>query len=59
VEHVVHGLSHAAAAVPGVGAVTGWATMAAGYAVVGLAVGGVVAAVVTGLQRVLPRRAGR
>ena len=59
VEHVVEGLSHAAAAVPGVGAVTGWAVMAAGYAVVGLAVGGVVAAVVTGLQRVLPRRAGR
>ena len=46
-------------AIPGVGAVTGWAVMAAGYAVVGLAVGGVVAAVVTGLRRVVPRRPGR
>jgi len=56
VEHVVEALSHGAAAVPGVGAVTGWAAMAGAYAVVGLAVGGVVAAVVTGLRRVFAKR---
>jgi len=56
VEHVVEALSHAAAAVPGVGAITGWAAMAGAYAVVGLAVGGVVAAVVTGVRRVFAGR---
>ena len=57
VEHVVKGLSHAAAtAVPGVGAAAGWAAMAGVYAVVGLAVGGVVAAVVTGAGRVFAKR---
>ena len=52
IPHVVEGLAHGAAAVPGLGAVTGWAAMAAGFAVVGLAVGGVL----VGARRLVPRR---
>ncbi|MBO9558987.1 MAG: DUF808 domain-containing protein [Caulobacter sp.] len=42
VPHWVEGASHWAAQVPVVGAVTGWLAMAAGSAVVGLIVGGVI-----------------
>jgi hypothetical protein len=52
VPQVVEGLAHGAAAVPGVGAATGWVTMAAAFAVVGLAVGGVL----VGARRLVPGR---
>lgn len=45
IPHWVEGLSHWAHGVPGVGAVTGWLAFALGSAVVGLAVGGVLAGV--------------
>ncbi|MDP3746493.1 MAG: DUF808 domain-containing protein [Phenylobacterium sp.] len=45
VPHLVEGLSHWASAVPGIGAVTGWAAMATGSAVVGLLVGAPIVAV--------------
>jgi uncharacterized protein len=45
VPHWVEGASHWASQVPGVGAVTGWLAMAAGSAVVGLIVGGVIVGV--------------
>jgi predicted DNA repair protein MutK len=45
VPHWVEGFSHWARQVPGVGAVTGWLAFALGSAVVGLAVGGVLAGV--------------
>lgn len=43
IPHWVEGLSHWAAGAPGVGPVTGWLAFALGSAVVGLAVGGVLA----------------
>jgi predicted DNA repair protein MutK len=52
VPHVVDGLRDWAGSVPAVGALTGWAAMAGAFAVVGLAVGGVL----LGLLRLVPRR---
>jgi predicted DNA repair protein MutK len=52
VPHLVEGASHWAAGVPGVGVVTGWMAMAAGSAVVGFTVGGVIVAAV----HLIPRR---
>lgn len=49
---LVEGVSHWAAGVPVIGAVTGWLAFAAGSALVGLAVGGVVVAA----MHLLPRR---
>jgi predicted DNA repair protein MutK len=46
VPHAVEHLSEIASHVPGIGAVTGWLTFAAGAAVVGFAVGGAIVAVV-------------
>ncbi|MDP3855678.1 DUF808 domain-containing protein [Phenylobacterium sp.] len=46
VPHLVEGVSHWASAAPGIGAVTGWAAMAAGSAVVGLLVGAPIVAVI-------------
>ena len=45
VPHWVEGFSHWAGQVPGIGAVTGWLAFALGSAVVGLAIGGVLAGV--------------
>ncbi len=45
VPHLVEGVSHWASAVPGIGAVTGWAAMAMGSAVVGLLIGAPIVAV--------------
>lgn len=45
IPHWVEGLSHWAAGAPGVGPVTGWLAFAMGSAVVGLAIGGVLAGV--------------
>ncbi|WP_332768667.1 DUF808 domain-containing protein [Phenylobacterium sp.] len=45
VPHLVEGVSHWASAVPGIGAVTGWAAMATGSAVVGLLIGAPIVAV--------------
>lgn len=45
IPHWVEGFSHWAGQVPGVGAVTGWLAFALGSAVVGLAIGGVLAGV--------------
>ncbi|WP_269714880.1 DUF808 domain-containing protein [Caulobacter sp. NIBR2454] len=53
VEHGVEAIGHAAATVPGVGAATGWAAMAAAYGVFGLAVGSVLALIV----HLIPKRA--
>lgn len=50
--HLVEGASHWAARAPGVGPVTGWMAMAAGSAVVGLIIGGVIVIAV----HLLPRR---
>jgi predicted DNA repair protein MutK len=50
----VEALSHWAAAAPGVGAITGWLAFATGSAVVGLVVGGIVAASL----HLVPKRAG-
>jgi predicted DNA repair protein MutK len=50
----VEAASHWAAAVPGVGPVTGWLAFAAGSAVVGLVVGGVI----VGALHLIPKRAG-
>ncbi len=52
VPHLVDGVSEWAGGVPGVGVLTGWAAMAAAFAVVGLAVGGVL----LGLLRLVPKR---
>jgi predicted DNA repair protein MutK len=52
VPHLVEGASHWAAGVPGVGVVTGWMAMAAGSAVVGFIIGGVIVAVV----HLIPRK---
>jgi predicted DNA repair protein MutK len=52
VPHWVEGFSHWAGAVPGVGAVTGWAAMAAASAVVGLIVGGAI----VGVLHLVPRK---
>jgi predicted DNA repair protein MutK len=52
VPHWVEGFSHWAGAVPGVGAVTGWAAMAAASAVVGLIVGGAI----VGVLHLIPRK---
>ena len=52
VPHLVEGASHWAARAPGVGPVTGWMAMAAGSAVVGLVIGGVIVIAV----HLLPRR---
>jgi predicted DNA repair protein MutK len=52
VPHWVEGFSHWAGAVPGVGAVTGWAAMAAGSAVVGLIIGGAI----VGVLHLIPRK---
>jgi len=46
VPHWVEGFSHWAGQVPGVGAATGWLAFALGSAVVGLAIGGVLAGVI-------------
>jgi predicted DNA repair protein MutK len=51
IPHWVETFSHAAGGVPGIGAVTGWAAMAAGSAVVGVVVGGVVALVMAGVHK--------
>jgi len=45
VPNIVETIGHAAGTVPGVGAITGWTATAAASAVVGLAVGGVIVAV--------------
>jgi predicted DNA repair protein MutK len=52
VPHWVEAASHWAGQVPGVGAVTGWLAMAAGSAVVGLIVGGVI----VGVVHLIPRK---
>ncbi|TCS17264.1 DUF808 domain-containing protein [Caulobacter sp. BK020] len=52
VPHWVEGASHWAGGVPGVGPVTGWLAMAAGSAVVGLVVGGVI----VGVLHLIPRK---
>ncbi|MDP3175794.1 MAG: DUF808 domain-containing protein [Phenylobacterium sp.] len=52
VPHGVETLSHAASQVPAIGAITGWMAMAAGSAVVGLVVGGLLA----GVLHFVPRR---
>jgi len=52
VPHLVEGASHWAAGTPGVGPVTGWMAMAAGSAVVGVVIGGVIVIAV----HLLPRR---
>jgi predicted DNA repair protein MutK len=52
VPHWVEGFSHWAGGVPGVGAVTGWAAMAAASAVVGLIIGGVI----VGVVHLIPRK---
>lgn len=52
VEHAVEVVSHAAATVPGIGAATGWAAMAAAYAAFGLVVG----AVIAGIIHLIPKR---
>ena len=52
VPHWVEGFSHWAGAVPGVGAVTGWAAMAAASAVVGLIIGGAI----VGVLHLIPRK---
>ncbi|MET0336505.1 MAG: DUF808 domain-containing protein [Caulobacter sp.] len=52
VEHAVEVVSHAAATVPGIGAATGWAAMAAAYAVFGLVVG----AIIAGIIHLIPKR---
>ncbi|KRA58336.1 ABC transporter [Caulobacter sp. Root655] len=52
VPHLVEGASHWAAGVPGVGVVTGWMAMAAGSAVVGFIIGGVIVAAV----HLIPRK---
>jgi len=49
---IVEGLSHAAAGVPGIGGFTGWLAFAAGSAVVGLMVGGVI----VGVLHLIPRK---
>jgi predicted DNA repair protein MutK len=49
---LVEGFSHAAATVPGIGPLTGWLAFAAGSAVVGMIVGGVIA----GLLHLVPRK---
>ena len=46
VPHFIESLSHIAERIPGVGAVAGWLTFAAGSAVVGFIVGGVIVFVV-------------
>ncbi len=51
----VEAFSHWAATVPGVGALTGWLAFAAGSAVVGLVVGGIV----VGALHLIPKRGGR
>jgi predicted DNA repair protein MutK len=50
----VEAASHWAGAAPGVGAVTGWLAFAAGSAIVGLVVGGVI----VGAMHLVPKRAG-
>jgi predicted DNA repair protein MutK len=57
VPHAVEALSAAARQVPGVGAITGWAAGAAGAAVVGLVVGGVLAGVMHLVHKVRKPRA--
>ncbi|WP_369062409.1 DUF808 domain-containing protein [Caulobacter sp. 73W] len=52
VEHAVEVVSHAAATVPGIGAASGWAAMAAAYAAFGLVVG----AVIAGIIHLIPKR---
>lgn len=52
VEHAAEVVSHAAAAVPGIGAATGWAALAAAYGVFGLIVGGIIA----GVLHLIPKR---
>jgi len=52
VPHLVEGASHWAAGAPGVGPVTGWMAMAAGSAVVGFVVGGVI----VGVLHLIPRK---
>jgi predicted DNA repair protein MutK len=52
IPELVDGISHAAEAVPGIGAVTGWLAHALAAAVVGLVVGGVIA----GALHFLPKR---
>jgi len=52
VPHLVEGASHWAAGAPGVGPVTGWMAMAAGSAVVGFIVGGVI----VGVLHLIPRK---
>jgi predicted DNA repair protein MutK len=51
----VEGFSHWAGTAPGVGGATAWAAFAAGSALVGLVVGGIIVAVV----HVLPKRGGK
>ncbi len=51
-EHLAEIISHAAAVVPGVGAITGWAAMAAAYGVFGLIVG----ALIAGIVHLIPKR---
>jgi predicted DNA repair protein MutK len=53
IPHLVHGFSHWAGEVPGVGAITGWLATASASAVVGLAVG----AVLAGVLHLIPKKA--
>ncbi len=50
----VEAFSHWAGAAPGIGAITGWLAFAAGSAVVGLVVGGII----VGALHLIPKRAG-
>jgi hypothetical protein len=55
--HIVESAQHGAAAVPGVGALLGWATPVLINAVAGLIAGGLVLLVVTGATRLFKRKA--
>ena len=52
IPHWVEGLSHWAGAVPAIGPVTAWLAMAAGSALVGAAVGGII----VGVLHLIPRK---
>ncbi|CAN5231865.1 DUF808 domain-containing protein [soil metagenome] len=56
---LVHAGAHWAGQVPGVGAVTGWMATAAGSAVVGIAVGAVLVAVMAVVNKIRPGKAGK
>lgn len=46
IPHFIHGLSQSAGQTPGIGALTGWLTFAAGSALVGFVIGGAIVAII-------------